>query len=458
MTVDTKLARSSDDDESRGAGQPFRSPEPLPVEPGVPERSKAWRYYICVLLLLATTINYLDRMALSSMSVEITGELGLSDFQYGTVESGFSIAFACGALAFGWLADRTNVRWLYPAALLLWSMVGYCTGFVETFVGLLVCRTLLGLFEAGHWPCALRTTQRLLPTSQRTLGNSILQSGSSIGAALTPLLVKWLLEKNPETGEALPGAWRFVFRAIGLIGMIWVAFWLLSTRSRDLRPVPAKVSDRDGSMPETANDPTFFEIVFTRRFGTLLLVVMPINACWHLFRYWMPKFLQQGRGYSQDDQLNFTFWFYIITDVGCILAGILTMWLTRQGASVHRARVVVFTGGALLTSLSVAIPFLPAGWPLLAVLMTVGFGCLALFPCYYSFSQELTVKHQGKITGLLGAFAWISVAPLHPLFGKYIDKTKSFDAGLVAAGLFPLIAVAALWVLWSPAREESRSS
>ena len=79
-----------------------------------------------------------------------------------------------------------SVRWLYPIVLLGWSMAGVATGYADrigkflaptlgplltrvwpdaavnpespsdcAFLGFLVCRVVLGLFEAGQWPCAL---------------------------------------------------------------------------------------------------------------------------------------------------------------------------------------------------------------------------------------------------------------------------------------------------------------
>ena len=118
-------------------------------------------------------------------------------------ETAFGFAFAAGALIFGFIADRTNVRWLYPVVLFLWSLMGFLTGFVQTFTGLLLCRLFLGLFESGHWPCALKTTHRLLPPESRALGNSILQSGTAIGAIITPLIM--VGDADRSTGKLATG-------------------------------------------------------------------------------------------------------------------------------------------------------------------------------------------------------------------------------------------------------------
>ena len=141
-------------------------------------------FTICGLLLLASAINYMDRQTLASVSKRITDEFQLSEQQYGNLEASFSWSFAIGSLFFGVLADRFSIRWLYPSVLFLWSGVGFMTGFAESYEQLIWCRGLLGLFEAAHWPCALKTTQSLLHARSRAMGNSVLQSGTSIGAIL----------------------------------------------------------------------------------------------------------------------------------------------------------------------------------------------------------------------------------------------------------------------------------
>jgi len=398
--------------------------------------STAWKWWVCALLLCASAINYMDRQTLANAATRITREFQLSQEQYGNLELAFGWAFAVGSLVFGWLADRVSVRWLYPAVLTLWSLVGFATGLVQTYSGLLVCRTLLGLFEAGHWPCAIKTTQRLLDPKDRTMGNSVLQSGTSIGAIITPLLMNWLM-----SNEA--GSWRFPFQAIGVGGIVWIFFWLALVRRNDLsKPAPAAAQG-------ASTDSSFWSVLFTRRFLIVLVMISLINTSWQLLRAWLPKFLIEGRGYLESDALNFNALFYVATDVGCLGAGAATLWLHRHSFSVHGARVTVFFVCAVLTALAAVAAFLPQGWILLGLLLLIGAGALGLFPCYHALTQELTPVHQGKVTGLAGVVAWAVGSPAHRYFGRLIDQTGSFDLGFAIAGMLPLVACLFLWAFWN---------
>lgn len=395
------------------------------------ERSRYWTWWICILLLFASTINYMDRQTLSNAAPEIKSEFTLDNEQYGQLEMAFGWAFALGCTIFGFIADAVNIRWLYPAVLLLWSAVGVATGFASDYQELLICRTLLGFFEAGHWPCALKTTLRLLQPKDRALGNSVLQSGTAIGAIVTPQIMKLMMTEDV-------GSWRPVFQIIGGIGIFWAIAWLISIRNRDLAPLPETAADAHqaaGPFP-------------WRRAGVLIIVVVMINMSWHLFRVWLPLFLEEGHGYSRNERFNINTWFNVFTDVGCLTAGAMTAYLARGTLSVHHSRVAVFTTCALLASMSMFFPWLPRGPLLIAVLMVIGAGLLGLFPCYYSFSQELSKQHPGKVMGMLGTIAWVTSAPTHKYFGKFLDEQGSFSMGMAIAGLLPLIAVAALVLLW----------
>lgn len=408
------------------------------------EHSPAWRWWVCGLLLLATMLNYMDRQTLSQAATDISRELQLNNEDYGRLEQGFGLAFATGGLVLGFIADRVSLRWLYPAVLLAWSAAGLATGWAQGFAGLMVCRVLLGFFEAGQWPCALTASQRILPRSDRALGNSVLQSGAAIGAVITPLVVQTMVSD-------LPGSWRGPFRVIGVLGIFWAFAWLFAVRGGDL--------DRaEGDSTRTPEVSTTSRGAFVRRFLVLAAIVVAINLCWHFYRVWLPKMLREQYDYSRGAVNYFTSAFYVATDVGCLGAGAAVKALAGRGWSVESSRAATFLACALLTGLSAVVAFLPAGPGMLAVLLLIAAGALGLFPIYYSLTQELSSRHQGKVTGSLGCVAWLSSALMHSQVGRWVDRTGTYTPVLFASGLLPLAAFVLLLLFWGNAPKQRTGS
>jgi ACS family hexuronate transporter-like MFS transporter len=421
--------------------------------------------------MLATVVNYMDRMALNQMALRMQRALGMDDQQYSYLESAFSAAFALGAITTGFLVDRVNVRWVYPLMVLGWSAAGVLTGFAGSFAMLLACRFALGLFEAGNWPCGIRTTRTVLKPDERSFGNSLFQSGTALGAVITPLLVLWLLTwADPGAGRRQaatavvggtyaavdPGpanAWQFPFRVIGLVGLVWVALWFLTVPRRMLTPTEGTAAPAQGA----AN---FRDVFRDARFWVLLAAVVAINVTWHGYRTWLPLYLQKQRGFSEAEMARFTTAYYLIADVGSWTVGLLTLWMCRRGVGLHAARVLAYAGCAGLTLCSAAVPFLPDGavgsvfgvavTPLKLGLLAVAFGALGLFPTYFAFSQELSSKHQGKVTGTLGAFAHVSLALIYPIEGFINKRTGTYEWVLGGIGVFPLLALVLLLWKWPP--------
>ncbi|MCE9527242.1 MAG: MFS transporter, partial [Planctomycetales bacterium] len=367
-------------------------------------RSSAWKWTICGLLFLATMMMYMDRQTLAAMGPRIRGELSLSNTQFGTIDLAFGMAFAFGSILNGLIADRLSIRWLYPIMLIGWLLAGVATGYGDwigdmlgtifpglvaadtaaqlksnqAFLGLIVCRTVLGYFESGHWPCALITTQRLLAGSDRALGNSVLQSGASIGAVLTPL-VAWLI-LDPE-----PGSWRLPFAVIGIAGMAWMIPWFSLIRAQDLRRPAATVTPAVGAAD--FNLQPLSTAIFVRRFLVLLAVVIPINMVWQFFRLWTQSMMQDQHKYSEQFVFFFSAAFYLVADVGCIAVGSATKIFTSRGWSLQQARVALFSVCTGLVLIGMTASYLQAGWLLLFILLLVGCGALGFFPTYYSLTQ-----------------------------------------------------------------------
>lgn len=411
----------------------------LPTETASDRR--AW--LVCGVVLLATMLNYMDRQTLAQLATEIKAQLSLTNAQYGELELGFGIAFAAGAIAWGFVVDRFGVRWTYPLVVLGWSAAGFATAFASSYAELLACRIVLGAFEAGQWPCALKTSQQLLSVRDRPLGNSIVQAGASLGAIATPVAIQLMASTEP-------GAWRLPFAVIGGVGVAWLVPWAWAARdprlARHAEPPAAALPAADANPWAEPSPPTSD---FARRYAVAAVVVIAINLCWHFFRAWMPSFLKEHHHYDATTVNWFSSVYYIVTDLGCVAIGWLVRWMSGRGWSVHGARVAGFALCCAMTAMSVAAAVLPAGPALLGTLLVVGFGALPLFPIYYSLSQDLSTRNQGKVTGSLSAITWTCTAVMQRLVGGWVDARGSFAEAILASGLWPLVGLAALAGFWN---------
>ena len=147
------------------------------------------RWTVCILLFLATTLNYLDRQTLSILAPVMQKELGLDNAKLGVLFSVFYYSYTFAQFGIGGLLDRLHIRWAYGVGVLLWSLSAALTSLAGGFGALVFFRLLLGVTESVNWPAAMRIVARVLPPNERSLGNGIFTSGTSIGALIAPGLI-----------------------------------------------------------------------------------------------------------------------------------------------------------------------------------------------------------------------------------------------------------------------------
>ena len=234
------------------------------------------------------------------------------------------------------------------------------------------------------------------------------------------------------------------------MGAGWVLLWLTTVRREELA-----LPRTDAGSPTSAAAPyeglrglAFIRIYADRRFLACLVMAVTINLTWHFFRVWLPLFLQEGRDFSASGVNYFTAAYYLATDAGSLTTGFGTLLLARRGMTVHRTRLLMFLLCMTLTLFSLAVLLPLKDVVLCGLLLTVGFGALGLFPIYYAFTQELTVRHQGKVNGMLGCLTWIATALMHPLIGQWLDRTSDYSTVVAFAGLVPVAGFLALVFLW----------
>ena len=169
-----------------------------------------------VLLVVAGTLNYLDRSTLAVANPLIRQELGLSIAQMGLLLSAFLWAYAFSQLPGGALVDRIGPRRLLGAGLCLWSVAQMAAGFVGGFVSFSVCRVFLGIGEAPMFSSCVRVVRDWFNVRERGLATGIWNCTSSLGPAIAPPILTVLM---------LSLGWRWMFIVMGALGVGIAVIW-----------------------------------------------------------------------------------------------------------------------------------------------------------------------------------------------------------------------------------------
>ena len=101
---------------------------------------------VCGLLFLATTINYMDRSALSLVEPILKHLLGgdqdlaLYNRRYSDIVNSFILAYGLGFLVAGRVVDRIGVKKGYALAIGLWALASISHAFARTALGFGIAR------------------------------------------------------------------------------------------------------------------------------------------------------------------------------------------------------------------------------------------------------------------------------------------------------------------------------
>ena len=190
----------------------------LPVEVSAKPRSALRLWAPAVSMTLLGLLSYVDRSVLAILSPTILAALHLSATQYGYAILVFSLCYMLANPIWGLWMDRTGLWVTTLAAVAIWSIASGSHGLMTGFAALCVARGVLGFGEGATFPAGLKTVTETLPEEKRSFGLGIAYSGSSLGAALTPLLI---------TPVALRWGWRAAFGVTAVLGLMWIALWVV---------------------------------------------------------------------------------------------------------------------------------------------------------------------------------------------------------------------------------------
>jgi ACS family hexuronate transporter-like MFS transporter len=303
--------------------------------PDTPTRSPGnFRWVICGLLFLGTTINYMDRQIIGVLKPTLSHDLHWSETGYADIVTAFQLAYAIGYLYGGRLMDMFGVKRAYPLTAFLWSIAAAAHGLVRSITGFSVARLGLGLTEGGNFPAAIKTVGEWFPLRERALATGIFNSASNIGAIVCPLTVPWL---------ALRFGWQASFYILGGLGLVWVVLWVLLYDTPERHPRLSSAERQyieEGRAPvAVAADPVPWKSLLRERAAWAYMIATILTSpVWWFYLFWLPDFLAKHY-HLTTQQAGFRVGVvYTISVFGSVGGGWLAARLMAHGWDINRAR------------------------------------------------------------------------------------------------------------------------
>jgi ACS family hexuronate transporter-like MFS transporter len=429
------------------------------------------RWVICALLFFAATINYIDRQVIGLLKPTLQTQFGWSEIDYADIVFAFQLAYAIGLLMAGRLIDRLGARTGFALAIVVWSVaamahaeaeaIGSIAGGVLAIAGLtytasvagfILARFALGLGEAGNFPAAIKVVAEWFPKRERALATGLFNSGTNVGALVTPLVVPWI---------AITWGWYWAFVATGALGFLWLAWWWIS-----YRPPEQHASVSAAELAHIRSDPaeptvrvpwrTLLKYRQTWAFAIGKFLTDPV---WWLYLFWIPDFLNRNHGLDLTSLGPPLVAIYLVADVGSIGGGWMSSFLMKRGTSLNGARKI--------TMLTCALAVLPiafaAGarelWVAVAIISVAAAAHQGWSANLFTLTSDTFPRQAvGSVVGLGGMAGAVGGMLIAKLTGYILEATGSYVPVFLIAASAYLIALAVIHLLLprlEPARLES---
>jgi ACS family hexuronate transporter-like MFS transporter len=313
-----------------------------------------YRWRICAVLFLATTINYIDRNVFSFTMLDTTfrhqmlgiplerpltdADLAMFREKMSFLDSIFKYCYAFGFLLAGYMIDRIGVRRGYATSIGGWSIAAVGHGLVQSVSGMAFARGLLGIGEAGNFPAAIKTVSEWFPRKERSFATGIFNAGANVGIILTALCVPLIIASM---------GWRASFIITGAVGVLVLFWWLAVYRTPEAHP---KLSEgelayiRQDGPPEAEQRMKWRELVKYRATWAFAVPKFMTDAIWWFYLTWLPTFFNSNPEFTTKldlKQVGIPFLvIYLVSDFGSIFFGWLATRFIGLGWSVNKARKV----------------------------------------------------------------------------------------------------------------------
>ena len=419
----------------------------------MPRKIPHLRWIIGVMLMLAATINYLDRQTLSVVAQNVKSEFGMSNTDYAYVVDAFLLSYAVMYTAGGWLMDRIGTRWGFTIIIFFWSLVGMLHTAARSAFSLGFLRFLLGIGEGGNFPASNKVASEWFPAKDRGTASGLFNSGSALGALLAVPLVS-LVTKF--------WGWRSAFLVTGGLGIIWMLLWMvifrpvrehprLTDAERDLI-LKGREKELEGG--EESRRIPWRKILSLRETWGLIFSRFFVDAFGHFYIFWTLLYLREVRGFTLLD-IGLVGWIpFLAADLGSLSGGLGSSAMVKRGWAPILARKRLMLIAALVMPLNMFIGFAPgAGLALALISAGMFFHYSWIVNVVTLVADTFPTRMVGTVTGFSGTGSVIGAQIFIFIAGNVIDAYGTYAHIFIACGLLHIIGTIIIFAAYKGRKE-----
>jgi ACS family hexuronate transporter-like MFS transporter len=395
---------------------------------------------------LACTIGYIDRQAISVLKPHLQSILHFSESDYGWIVFAFQLAYALMFTPAGVVIDWVGTRLGYAIFIIWWSLAAMAQGLARGALSFGAALFLLGVGEAGNFPAAIKAIAEWFPRRERALATGVFNAGTTAGAVIAPPLVIWL---------TLRWGWRGAFIFVGALGFLWLLVWVAHCRVPREHPriTPSELEfiEREEGEEETTTGtriPWRRILAYRQAWGFVLAKFMT-DPIWWFYIFWLPSYLQQGRGFTSE-QIGLFAWIpFLVSGVGSVAGGWLSGFFLERGWALSRARKTAMAICAFCMPSGIVAVFAPNVWWALALISLSLAAHQGWSASVFTLASDMFPKRDvGSVTGLGGTGGAVGGMILSLIAGYTLQWFHTYVPLFIIAGIMHPLALGLVhWII-----------
>jgi ACS family hexuronate transporter-like MFS transporter len=342
----------------------------------------------------------------------------------------------------GRLIDRIGTRLGYSLSVVWWSFAAMAHAFAGSAFGFGLARFALGLGEGGNFPASIKTVAEWFPKRERALATGFFNSGTNVGAIVTPVLVPWIV---------LAWGWRAAFILTGALGFLWVVVWYTLYRPPDENPrlSPAEMAHIRSDPPDPPGRSVSWGRLLThRQTWAFALGKFLTDPFWWFYLFWVPDFLQRNYGLDLKGRGLPLAVIYVLSSLGSVGGGWLPGVFLARGASLSVARKTTMFICALCVTPIAFASRVTTLWGAVAIVSLAAAAHQGWSANLFTTASDMFPRHAvGSVVGLGGTAGAVGGVLVALVVGYVIQWTGSYLTVFMMAASAYLLALLVIHLL-----------